>query len=79
MEFEYSNHFIKKMKYRKDIEHFMIEYCIINSEKIKDREWEETWNAITKIPPSGRILKVVYQIKGQNIKSDADPSLKQCL
>lgn len=28
---------------------------------MKDRNWEDTYNAITEIPPSGRMLKVVYK------------------
>ena len=45
----------------------MIEYCISNSNKLKDRDWEDVWNAISRIPPSGRLLKVVYKIKGKDI------------
>lgn len=47
---------------------YMIEYCIINSTKIKDRNWDDAYNAISRIPPSGRLLKVIYKIKGKNIK-----------
>ena len=37
----------------------LIELCINNSDKMKDRKWENAFNAITRIPPSGRILKVI--------------------
>ena len=68
MLFEYSKHWLKKRKYRRDITDDAIEYCIQNSNKIKDRYWEDAWNAIARIPPSGRILKVVYKSKGKSIK-----------
>jgi len=63
-----SDYWNKKRKTRKDITDDMIEYCIINSSKLRDRTWEEAWNAITRIPPSGRLLKVVYREKGKDIK-----------
>jgi len=28
---------------------------------MKEKEWFDTYNAISRIPPSGRILKVVYK------------------
>ena len=34
----------------------MILYCIGNSNKLKDKYWEDVWNAISKVPPSGRTL-----------------------
>ena len=46
----------------------MIDYCIKNSNKLKDKYWEDAWNAVARVPPSGRILKVVYKTKGKNIK-----------
>lgn len=68
MQFEYSKHWIEKREYRKDITNYDIEYCICMSPKIKDRIWEDAWNAIVRIPSSGRILKVVYKMKGKSIK-----------
>ena len=68
MKFEYSKHWLKKRKYRKDISEDIIEYCIKNSNKLRDKYWEDAWNAITRVPPSGRILKVVYKSKGKDIK-----------
>ena len=66
MEFEYSIHYIRKQKYRPDISEYMIEYAIINSDELKDKHWEDASNAICRIPPSGRILKVVYKRIGKN-------------
>ncbi|MEK6955518.1 MAG: DUF4258 domain-containing protein [Nanoarchaeota archaeon] len=68
MKFEYSFHYIKSKKYRPDIDDYSVEYCIINSNVIKDRLWDDVLNAITIIPPSNRMLKVVYKIKGKHIK-----------
>ena len=56
-----SEHWKKKRKYRKDITDDMIEYAIQNSNELKDKHWEDALNAISRIPPSGRILKVVYR------------------
>jgi len=61
MSITYSDHWFKKRKYRKDITDDMIEYAINNSNELRDRVWEDTLNAICRIPPSGRILKVVYK------------------
>lgn len=40
----------------------------MNSGKLKDKIWSDAYNAIAKIPPSGRILKGVYRDLGKNIK-----------
>jgi hypothetical protein len=62
MVIEYSGHWIKKrLKKRKDITSDIIEYALNNSKEIKDREWADTFNAISNIPLSGRTLKVVYK------------------
>ena len=68
MLFEYSKHWMLKRKYRPDITDDVIEYCIQNSEILKDRRWPDAFNAISRVPPSGRILKVVYKTKGKSIK-----------
>ena len=68
MSFKYSYHWKKKRKYRKEITDDLIEYCIFKSDKIKDKYWEDAFNAIAKIQSSGRTLKVVYKIKDKNIK-----------
>ncbi len=56
-----SEHWERKRKYRKDITDDSIEYAIKNSNELKDKHWEDALNAICRIPPSGRILKVVYK------------------
>mgnify|MGYP001591917258 CR=1 len=61
MRFEYSLHWRKQRRYRPEITDDLIELCINNSEKIRDREWSDAWNAIAPVPPSGRVLKVVYK------------------
>lgn len=62
MEIEYSKHWIKKQKSnKKDITNDVIEFAIKNSDILKDKYWKEAFNAICKIPPSGRVLKVVYK------------------
>ena len=68
MKFEYSSHWLRKRKYRSDIADDLIEYCIQNSNKLNDKHWKDAWNAIARVPPSGRILKVVYKTKGKTIK-----------
>ena len=68
MSFEYSKHWLKKREYRKEIMEDLIDYCIKNSNKLRDKYWEDAWNAISRVPPSGRILKVVYKPKGKTIK-----------
>ena len=62
MEIDYSKHWLRKhAKKKKDITNDIIEYAIKNSREMKDRNWEDAYNAISRIPPSGRILKVVYK------------------
>ncbi|HLC56130.1 MAG TPA: DUF4258 domain-containing protein [Candidatus Nanoarchaeia archaeon] len=68
MNFEYSIHWIRKRKERPDITDNAVEYCIQNSDKLKDKYWEDAYNAIARIPPSNRLLKVVYKTKGKTIK-----------
>jgi len=62
VEIEYSKHWLKKkLKKRKDITNDMIEYALSNSKELRDKEWKDALNAISKIPQSGRTLKVVYK------------------
>jgi hypothetical protein len=68
MQIKSSAYWSKKRWKRPDISDDMIEYCILNSNKLKDRTWENVWNAMARIPPSGRLLKVVYHEKGKDIK-----------
>lgn len=57
-----------KKKYRKTITDADIEYAIQHSNILKDKRWPDALNAICRVPPSGRILKVVYKIKGKVYK-----------
>ena len=60
MEIVYSKHWIEKHpKKKKDITGDLIEFAINNPIIIKDRLWDDAFNAICRILPSGRILKVV--------------------
>ena len=68
MKLIYSKHWLRKKRYRPEIKEYMIEYCIQNSKKLKDRYWKNVWNALARVPPPGRTLKVVYKIKGKTIK-----------
>jgi len=45
----------------------MVEYALVNSGAVRDRNWKEAFNAISRIPPSGRILKVVYKKTNEKI------------
>ena len=66
MDFEYSRHWTRKKEFRSEISDDMLEYAITNSLELKDKYWEDASNAICRIPPSGRILKVVYKRIGKN-------------
>lgn len=67
MKIEYSKHWKKKQrKKKKDITNEMIEYAINTSRVLKDKHWKDALNAVSRIPPSGRILKVVFKIKNRN-------------
>ncbi len=62
MEILYSKHWLKKnKKKKKDITNDSIEFALKNSRELKDRYWIDAFNAISRIPPSGRILKIVYK------------------
>ena len=68
MKLEYSEHWVKKQKYRPSIAAADIEYAILNSGELRDKHWLDALNAISRIPPSGRILKVVYKRKKEAFK-----------
>jgi len=62
MEITYSKHWLlKNKKKRKDITRDFIEFVLNDSDELKDRFWADAFNAIAKIPSSGRTLKVVYK------------------
>ena len=69
MKLIHSSHWAYKRKYRKEISDDLIEYAIQNSDELKDKHWPDASNAICRVPPMGRILKVVYKRIGQgNLK-----------
>jgi hypothetical protein len=67
MRFTFSWNWLNKRKYRKTIEIHDIEYAIMHSSELKDKRWETAFNAICRIPPSGRILKVAYRKLGKGL------------
>lgn len=68
MEIEFSKHWLKKhIKKKKDITNDAIEFVLINSRETKDKYWKDALNAVSRIPPSGRTLKVVYKKSNQKI------------
>lgn len=67
MAIKYSKHWIKKQRSKRaDITNDMIEYAINNSRPSKDKYWKDAFNVVSRIPPSGRILKVVFKLKSKN-------------
>lgn len=68
MKFDYSDHWLKKRKYRPNITEDLFEYAIQNSDELKDKHWPDASNAICRIPPHGRIIKVVYKRTGRTYK-----------
>ncbi len=68
MKFEYSMHWLRKKRKRKDITYEALEYAIMNSPILRDKYWDDVFNAICEIPPSGRLLKVVYKRKSDRLK-----------
>ena len=66
MKFVYSLHWKHKKEIRKEITDDLIEYAIQNSNILKDKNWPDALNAISRIPPMGRMLKVVYKRTGKD-------------
>ena len=68
MEINYSRHWVKKhVKKKKDITNDAIEFALKNSRVMNDKSLQDAFNAISRIPPSGRILKVVYKKSKEKI------------
>jgi hypothetical protein len=64
-----SLHWQRKRKRRPDITDDLIDYAVAQSPLFRDRRWDDLFNAICDIPPSGRRLKVVWKrLKTQEIK-----------
>jgi len=61
MELVYSKHWKIQKQFRPDITDEAIVYAITNSDELRDKYWIDALNGITRVPPSGRILKVVYK------------------
>ena len=66
MKFVYSLHWRQKSKIRKEVTDDLIEYAIQHSNALKDKYWPDVVNAICRVPPMGRILKVVYRRIGKD-------------
>ena len=66
MKFEYSLHWKQKRKVRKEITDDLIEYTIQHSNVLRDKNWSDNLNAISRVHPMGRILKVVYKKIGKD-------------
>ncbi|MFQ5621025.1 MAG: hypothetical protein ACE5FT_04235 [Candidatus Nanoarchaeia archaeon] len=62
----YSDHWIRKRAYRPDIHDEMIRYALQQSKQIKDKVRAGVLNAVCRIPPSGRMLKVAYRYAGKD-------------
>ncbi len=61
MRLKESDHWRGKRASRDDITDDVIEYALIFSPAILDKHWRGCSNAVCRIPPSGRRLKVVYR------------------
>ena len=61
MQFVDSKHWKKRKLYRKDITDEFIIYAIESSSILRDKYWSDALNAICRISPSGRLLKVIYK------------------
>ena len=66
--FVYSKHWLMKKKYRKTISNADIEYAINHSPIYRDRKWVGVYNALCRVPPLRRVLKVVYKMEGKAYK-----------
>jgi len=66
MKFKYSLHWKQKRDVRKEITDDLIEYAIQHSNALRDKNWPDALNAICRVPPMGRILKVVYRRIGKD-------------
>ena len=54
-------HWKIQRKFRPDITDEAILYAIKHSDELRDGYWPDALNAMSRVPPSGRILKVVYK------------------
>jgi len=61
-----SRHWEKQRIDRPDITDDLIELAIMNAKPGRDRRWPNALNAIARVPPSGRLLKVIYKRRGSD-------------
>ena len=66
MKFVYSLHWRRKRQVRKEITDDLIEYAIQHSNALRDKNRNDALNSICRVPPMGRILKVVYKRLGKD-------------
>jgi len=66
MEIIYSKHWEIQRKFRPDVTDEIIIYAVVNSDELRDKYWPDALNAMSRIPPSGRILKVIYKRIGKD-------------
>ena len=62
----HSYHWKRKRKSKKDITDDLIEYAVQNSDELRDKYWRNASNALCRVPPVGRMLKVIYRRVGRN-------------
>jgi hypothetical protein len=68
MDIIYSKHWIRKQNNKKKgITDEAIEYVLHSSLILRDKDWDDVFNAIARVMPSGRTLKVVYKKENQKI------------
>ncbi len=67
MKIIYSIHWALKKRKRQDITDDVIEYVILHSKILKDKYWEDAFNAVAVVPFTGRTLKVIYKVKSKDI------------
>jgi hypothetical protein len=68
MALSYSHHWLRKKRNRPTVTDDAVEYALQYSTPQRDRNWPDLLNAISRIPSSGRLLKVVYRRTGKDIK-----------
>ncbi len=66
MEIIETSHWVKKNIFRQDIELYMVEFALMNSNFQKDKNDPALLNAIARIPQNGKILKVVFKFIGKD-------------
>ena len=65
MKIRYSEHWARKRGLRRELSDDVLTFAIENSQPLSDRDHEGLLNAICRIPPVGRKIKVVYRRTGK--------------